>query len=492
MPDKLEALQRQFFTEYQLAWIRDESDMKLAEKSRRIGWTYATSYRRVTKALRVPGLDCWVSTRDLSTAKEFVRDCARWCRLAKVVAKGLDWGDNVEVVGPINAQVIEFPNRSRIYVLTSNPDALAGKGGDVVLDEFALHKDQLLLWQVALPTASVWGYQVEVISTHRGKSTVFNQFCVDAKARNKMGWNFYSVNIVQACEQGLIDRINAETAKRGRPAMTAEDFIATQRSRCKTEEQWLQEFMCTPQDDAGSLLTYELLTNCEMPWDELRAGADSGHPCYIGMDIGRKHDLSVITLLDEAGNMLFTRKVKILERCPFHAQLDALTAMIEEHNPRRVCIDSTGIGAMLAEEAQRRHGEFLVEAVPFTAPVKEELAMTMLRTFQDRAIRIPDDYDIREDLHKVEKQVTAAGNIRYVATSDDDGHADRFWSFALAMHARSNTEGPPRGMRLSPRSALFGDSAAQRPIDRKRTRPDNSSDFRRDRGEYAGIGATAY
>lgn len=468
-PAKL-GVRLQYFTEYQRKWIRDESPMKLAEKSRRIGWTYATTYRRVMRAMQVPGLPCWISTRDLTTAKEFVRDCAKWCRLANIVAKGLD-GENVEVVGPgdITAMVIEFPNGSRIHILTSNPDALAGKGGDVVLDEFALHKDQSLLWQVALPTASVWGYQVEVISTHRGKNTLFNKFAEDAKTRNKMGWSFYSVNIVQACEQGLIDRINAETAKRGRAPVTAAEFIETQRSRCATDQQWQQEFMCIPQDDMGSLLTYDLLTACEMPWDEIRkrAALSPAGSIYVGMDIGRKHDLSVIWAIEDLGPMVVTRQVKVLERTPFHVQLDALTEMIERMNVRRACIDATGIGAMLAEEAQRRHGEWRVEAVEFNAAVKEELAMLMLRSFQDKAIRIPDDHDIREDLHKVEKQVTAAGNIRYVATSDDDGHADRFFALALALSARGKSDGPPRAERVVADTTASG---------RTWMRPDHSTD----------------
>jgi hypothetical protein len=38
----------------------------------------------------------------------------------------------------------------------------------------------------------------------------------------------------------------------------------------------------------------------------------------------------------------------------------------------------------------------------------------------------------------VQKEVTAAGNVRFVAEATDDGHADRFWAFALAIHAASN------------------------------------------------------
>ena len=90
-----------YFLPYQQRWITDESPLKLYEKSRRIGITYATSYRAVRKCLREKkgsSFVQWVSSRDALTAKEFVTDyVAMWCREANAVAKGLQ-GEDVEVV----------------------------------------------------------------------------------------------------------------------------------------------------------------------------------------------------------------------------------------------------------------------------------------------------------------------------------------------------------------------------------------------------------
>ena len=57
-------------------------------------------------------------------------------------------------------------------------------------------------------------------------------------------------------------------------------------------------------------------------------------------------------------------------------------------------------------------------------------------------MRIPEDGQIRADLRKVQKVTTAAGNIRFVAESTPDGHADRFWALALALHAGANPSAP--------------------------------------------------
>ena len=60
---------------------------------------------------------------------------------------------------------------------------------------------------------------------------------------------------------------------------------------------------------------------------------------------------------------------------------------------------------------------------------------------EDRRLRIPHDGKIRADLRSVTKQVTGAGNIRFTAERTRDGHADRFWALALAIHAASDGTG---------------------------------------------------
>jgi phage FluMu gp28-like protein len=103
---------------------------------------------------------------------------------------------------------------------------------------------------------------------------------------------------------------------------------------------------------------------------------------------------------------------------------------------RRVCIDRTGLGMQFAERAAQRFGVYKVEGVNFSGPVKEDLAFPLRSAFEDRAIRIPfGDDPLIADLRKIRKETTASGNIRFVADSDADGHADRFWALALALHA---------------------------------------------------------
>ena len=72
----------------------------------------------------------------------------------------------------------------------------------------------------------------------------------------------------------------------------------------------------------------------------------------------------------------------------------------------------------------------------FSGAVKEDLAYPLRSAFEDRTIRIPfGDDKLIADIRKIRKETTSAGNIRFVADADETGHADRFWSLALAVHA---------------------------------------------------------
>ena len=79
---------------------------------------------------------------------------------------------------------------------------------------------------------------------------------------------------------------------------------------------------------------------------------------------------------------------------------------------------------------------------------------------EDRSVRIPDRQEIFSDLRSIRKETTASGNVRFAGEKTKNGHADRFWSLALALHASKSTAGnfgfdsaeiPPAGTRAERR-----------------------------------------
>jgi len=278
-----------FFLPYQIAWITDNARLKLIEKSRQIGISLADAYDSVRKVcVRGARLDVWVSSRDEAQARLYLEDCKK---LAAILQRGArDLGHVVlDHKKNTSAGVLQFPNGRRIYSLSSNPNALAGKRGHVKLDEFALHQDQRLLYHVAKPVTQ-WGGQLCLISTHRGSQSVFNELIQDIKERgNPMGWSLHSVPLQKAVEQGLVERINQKnltTDERGtaepgaeqlnrlkklnglnelnqEDGQTREQFLKRIRAECIDDEQWQQEYCCVPGDDAAAFISYEMIMACE-------------------------------------------------------------------------------------------------------------------------------------------------------------------------------------------------------------------------------------
>lgn len=434
------------FLPYQNRWITDANRLKLGEKSRQIGFTWCTAFAVNERAsLQGARYDEWVSSRDEEAARLFIADCKFWAQIQNLAAK--DLGEVlIDAKTRVTSQSLEFASGRRVNSMSSNPDAQAGKRGSRVLDEFALHGDQRKMWAIAYPGIT-WGGVLEVFSTHRGSHSFFNQLVREIKEKgNPKKISLHRVTLQDALDQGFLFKLQQalpeDAEQQGMDEAEYFDFV---RGGAADEESFDQEYMCVPADDDVKFLEYGLITSCEYPgatdWQRDIEGPFTG-PLYIGVDIGRKKDLTVIWALELLGDVFYTRAVITLERQRKSDQEKVLWPWLAI--AQRACIDATGLGIGWVDDAQDKFGERRVEGVTFTGPVKEALAYPVRGAMEDRKVRIPDSPQIRADLRKVQKVVTPAGNIRFVAESTPDGHADRFWALALALHAADTAAGPLR------------------------------------------------
>ncbi|MBP8980839.1 MAG: terminase family protein [Syntrophobacterales bacterium] len=438
------------FLPYQERWILDRSRLKLMEKARQIGLSWSTSYAATERtAERGAKWDQWVSSRDDLQARLFVEDCKMWAKMLQLAAE--DLGERViDEEKKLSAYVLHFASGRRIHSMSSNPDAQAGKRGGRVLDEFALHPDPRKLWSIAYPGIT-WGGSLEVISTHRGSANFFNQLIREVREhKNPKKISMHRVTLQDALDEGFLFKLQ-RTLPAGHDiqAMDEAEYYDFIKSGCADEESFLQEYMCEPADDAAAFLEYDLIAKCEYGegerWEmELPEGGGATshlHPdrgmLYGGLDIGRKKDLTVLWVLELLGDVLYTRKVIALKSMSKPNQEKILWPWLAILD--RCCLDYTGLGIGWGDDAKKKFGEYRIETVTFTPKVKEALAYPVRGAMEDRRLRIPYDPKIRADLRAVTKETTAAGNIRFTAERSEDGHADRFWALALAVHAKGNT-----------------------------------------------------
>lgn len=433
------------FLPFQSRWIEDDSRLKLMEKSRQIGISWATAYAAVSRtALAGARFDQWVSSRDDIQAQLFLEDCKFWAGQATIAAE--DLGE--QLLDPRDRQtayVLRFASGRRINSMSSNPNAQAGKRGGRILDEFALHPDPRKLWAIAYPGIT-WGGAMELVSTHRGSQNFFNGLVREVNEQgNPKGISLHTVTLQDALDQGFLWKLQQYLAADDeRQAMDEAAYFDFIRSGAADEESFQQEYMCRPADDDAAFLEYDLIGRCEYArgeaWETIEGGT-----LFLGVDIGRKKDLTVLWLLEKLGDVFYTRAVITLQNMTKPDQEKVLWPWIAQvlASGGRVAIDNTGLGIGWVDDAQAKFGKYRVEGVNFTAQSKEALAYPVRGTMEDRRLRIPNDDKIRADLRSVTKQVTGAGNIRFTAERTPDGHADRFWALALAIHAGSDGNAAP-------------------------------------------------
>ncbi len=432
-----------FFLPYQARWIEDRSRFKIAKKSRRVGLTYAQSFEDVRDCAHVDGIDVWMSSADESAAKEYIRYCAVWAKVLDIGAR--DLGEIVvDKEKDIKALSIEFANGKRINALTSNPKAFRSKGGKLVLDEFAFHGDGEAMWKAARPIIT-WGFPVRIISTLNGKDNRYYRIISETERKlatsAKPIWSLHQITIEDAVNDGLADKIL------GRVLSTAERarWLADEREAVGDEDTWAQEYLCQVLDGDSRWLDWKTITECES--DEAgNPDLYAGGVCFAGWDVARRGDGSILWVNEQVGDVAVARKTVRMKGMSFSAQFAEVRELFAAFDIRRMCIDQTGMGEKVVEDAQIEFGLSRVEGVLFTGPVKLHLATLVKQTMQDKRSRIPAERAIRDAHYAVRKVMTAAGNPRFDAErTDKAGHADEFWSHALALHAAERPLVTPAG-----------------------------------------------
>jgi phage FluMu gp28-like protein len=314
-----------------------------------------------------------------------------------------------------------LPGGSRITALPANPDTARGFTANVFLDEFAIHKDSREIWAALFPVISAPGLKLRVTSTPKGKGNKFYELMTATDSI----WSRHIADIHRAVADGLPR--NIEELRAG----------------LNDDEVWQQEYELQWADEASAWLTYDLITAVESD-DAGDPSKFRGGKTYIGNDIARRRDLWCAWVWEEIGDVLTTREVVTHRGISFREQDQILDDLVARYNPVRIAMDQGGMGEKPVEDAKRRYGELRVDGVLLQGATRLNIATIGKQRFEDRRCRIPaGDIALRADLHKVKKIVGETGNVRLVADSDAEGHADRFWAAFLGLAAAEGEHDDP-------------------------------------------------
>ncbi|MDF0606641.1 terminase family protein [Neisseriaceae bacterium TC5R-5] len=464
---------------YQQRWCADTTPVKVMEKSRRIGLSWAEAADSALLSARQNGMDTWYIGYNKDMAQEFIRDCSDWAKFYSLTAGEIEETAEVFVDGDeekaILAYVIRFASGFRITALSSRPSNLRGKQGRVIIDEAAFHEQLSELLKAAMALL-MWGGQVHIISTHDGVDNAFNELVTDARSKKKP-YSLHRVSFNDALSDGLYRRI---CLRRGLTWTPEGETNWAKEIRDSYGDDAEEELDCVPKNSGGAWLSRALIESrmsadtpvlrwaCqegfELLSDAIRtaecrdwleaslaphlAALPAEAIAFNGEDFGRSGDLTVHVPLIQTHNLV--RRVPFiveLRNVPFRQQ-EQVCFYLLDRLPRFTggAFDARGNGQALAEYAMQRYGASRIQQVMLSESWYREHMPPVKTALQDGdLIDLPKNADILADLRAVQviKGVPRIPEGRTTGADKGKRHGDAAVALALAYFAsREINKGP--------------------------------------------------
>lgn len=458
---------------YQAKWFKDESQICIAEKSRRTGLTWAEAARNVITAAKPKkrgGRNVFYVGSKQEMALEYISACALFARAFNQLAQADVYEQTFwdsEKKEEILTYMIRFPNSSfKIQALSSRPSNLRGLQGDVVIDEAAFHEslDELLKAAMAL---TMWGARVRIISTHNGVDNLFNQYIQEAREGRK-DYSVHRITLDDAIADGLYKRICYVTGQVWSPEAEKkwrDDLYRNAPSKEDADE----EYGCVPKKSGGAYIPHALIElamvrsvpilTFEAPEDFLSRAAwlreseinawceerlkpllNALNPrsrYSFGEDFARRGDLTCFTLLEITEDLQKREAFRVeLRNMPYQQQRQIMLYILERITRFiGAAFDATGNGDFLAEAALERFGPEMVDSVQLSAKWYGEWMPKLKAEFEDQNIFVARHQTTLDDLRHI-KVVAGTPQIDKGRTKDENATAAgsrRHGDFAVAL-----------------------------------------------------------
>lgn len=424
-----------FLYDYQRPLFESRARMNLALFSRQAGKDFTVAMRGVKRCLRERANNYVFAPTERQSLEHFEKAKAALEAYGVAIANEVEEFEYASKESRILSKTMELANGSRFVVMPGSSKSARGMSGSIVITEFCFFDDQRDFWAAVFPIITAPSKSpkiVDVITTPNGKGDLVHQWwreCHDEKTSSAWACFFTDIHIAAA-----------EWERRGRLPQgfaSAADYVAFLRASF-SEDHWAQEYECRFIDSTSVLIPYEMIAACEsddaareLDWARLRGNGEF----YVGMDVGRRHDLTVFWIRERDGDRFVTRGVVEFRNAAFREQLDFARALLRNASVRKFAGDATGIGMQLCETLAEEFGTWRVLQCMFTPAFKQEIFQTMRTRFEDKTEAIPAAREIREDIRALQKTTTSAGTLRYAAASTPDGHSDRATALALSIFA---------------------------------------------------------
>jgi hypothetical protein len=301
-----------------------------------------------------------------------------------------------------NESELGLANGSRIKSLPANRSTGRGFAArDVYLDEFAYAAYAEDIYQSVSPAISQGG-RITIGSTPNGVGNLFHTLYAgsDDFVRFRIPWHQCPAYYTPAEQAAGVPSDRCAWYERERPKYT--------------HQQWAAEYDC---DFVGSGLALFDVADLDRATQHAvgEQAPMPGHQYATYVDVGRRHDATVINTIDETTIPYQRVAFQRLERVPYPYIQSQIEARYQRYGGRLV-IESNGVGDPLIENLN-------VRAEPFVTTAKTKLqALQALQQILERA-------DFKAQWESRERAALVA------AAWDDDHTADEIMSLAIgAFH----------------------------------------------------------
>jgi len=201
------------FHAYQNRWIGDKSQIKVAVKSRRLGWSWADAGDSALEAARSGGCDTFYIGYNKEMAAEYIADVAAFAQYYNHMASEVD-ESVLEDESDIITYTVYFASGHKVQALSSNPRSIRSKGRPKTrlrIDELAFHDDPEEVLKAAI-AFKMWGGNIAIWSTHYGIENPFNKL-IERIRSGELNYSLHECTFRQAIAEGLyktICRVNGE------------------------------------------------------------------------------------------------------------------------------------------------------------------------------------------------------------------------------------------------------------------------------------------
>ncbi len=424
---------------FQRAFLNNPTRMRWVTKARQVGFSFIIALEALARCHLRDNYTAHIVSFSQAEAKEKIL-------LARQAFESLPLGVQKKLVTDSKTELGFEGQRGGISRILVHPSkAPRGRKGDIYLDELAHYVGDREVYAGSTPLILRSGGQLTGCSTPLGRRGIFWEIATQElrkyphHSRQAVPWylaSFFCKDVFAAAREApflptieAVARFGTEALLQQFEGLALEDF----------EQEFGNRFV----DTSFAFLPYELILPCTADLELSDEPAGLLRPTgrlVAGYDVGRTKDRAVLSVFEEIDGQAICRMLRSFKNTRFDDQEGELRRLLNVVPLARLSIDRTGMGMQLAENLERDFPNVVGEY--FSNESKERWATNVKILLQRKALVLPRDRRLVADFHAIQRKVLPSGKVAFDADRTADGHADGFWSVALAVQSEVAPERP--------------------------------------------------